>query len=333
MTMLLHALSLVMVVFMGFAAHRASLCTVRAVAEAMQQHRFDVLLSFVRAALWTAAIAGFLALAFTAPHPPILLREPVTWALAGGFLFGVGAAINDGCSLSTLQRLADGDLSMLLTLAGFCIGILAWFGVEAAAVPVSTLKPFWSPWQMPQGWVLAALMALLVWCVVETRALIRSAPRVATWRSLALAPRYSLPAAGAVLGLAGGLLYSVEGAWTYTNYLRGSLASLRGHGPSPAAFHGLLVLALLAGMGLSARQRGGFRPRLQLNGVWRQRLAGGLCMGIGGALLPGGNDTLLLGAIPALSLQGVIAYAALLAGVAAALTVLVAARGDRVASG
>jgi hypothetical protein len=47
----LHLLSLLMVVLMGFAAHRASLCTVRAVADAIHHRRFGMLLSFVRAAL------------------------------------------------------------------------------------------------------------------------------------------------------------------------------------------------------------------------------------------------------------------------------------------
>ena len=92
-------------------------------------------------------------------------------------------------------------------------------------------------------------------------------------------------------------------------------------------------MALLAGMVLSSKLRGGFAPRMQLAGVWRQRLAGGCCMGIGGALLPGGNDTLVLGVIPALSLHGLTAYAALLAGVAIVLSLQDIARTRRVASG
>lgn len=318
MLIALHLLSLAAVAFMGFAAHRASLCTVAAVAEALQQHRFDLLASFGRAALWTAAISGALALAFSAPHPLLMLREPLAWALAGGLLFGVGAAINEGCSLSTLQRLADGDLSMLLTLAGFCLGVLAWFGVEAIA-PVPLLIAFSSPWHTPQGWVFGVLVLLLGWCVFEAIALARRMPPAVRWLELVRTPRYALPIAAAVLGLAGGLLYTVEGAWSYTNFLRGSLDSARGRAAPPMVFHALLVVALLGGMVLSARTRDGFRVRLQLSGLWRKRLAGGFFMGMGGALLPGGNDTLLLGAIPALSLHGLTAYGALLAGVAIVL--------------
>ena len=39
-------------------------------------------------------------------------------ALLGGLTFGVGAAFNEDCSLSTLQRLADSELSMLVTADG-----------------------------------------------------------------------------------------------------------------------------------------------------------------------------------------------------------------------
>src|SRR6266446_9797229 len=35
--------------------------------------------------------------------------------LLGGLTFGVGAAFNEDCSRSTLQRLADSELSMLVT--------------------------------------------------------------------------------------------------------------------------------------------------------------------------------------------------------------------------
>ena len=45
-------------------------------------------------------------------------------------------------------------------------------------------------------------------------------------------------------------------------------------------------------------------------------------MGVGGTLAPGGNDTLLLAAIPTFSLQAVTVYGALLAGVAFTLAAM-----------
>lgn len=42
-------------------------------------------------------------------------------------------------------------------------------------------------------------------------------------------------------------------------------------------------------------------------------------MGAGGALVPGGNETLILVLIPTLSIQAVASYIALLAGIASVL--------------
>lgn len=153
-----------------------------------------------------------------------------------------------------------------------------------------------------------------------------------------LAGRYRLSSAAAVLGIGGGTLYAIQGAWTYTNFLRGEAASWLGAGPAPAAGQALLLAALIAGMLLSSWHRGALRLRLPRLADLPPRLAGGFLMGIGGTLVPGGNDTLLLAAIPTFSLQAIAVFGALLAGVAATLAVMrwkmgtmvpVACSGDR----
>lgn len=50
-----------------------------------------------------------------------------------------------------------------------------------------------------------------------------------------------------------------------------------------------------------------------------KRLLGGTIMGIAATMVPGGNDVLILHALPALSPHAPVAYAALVAGAAAAL--------------
>lgn len=118
-------MALALVMLIGFAAHRASLCTVRAVAEILSSGTAWMLASFLKAAAWAAAIAGALTLLYPSVAIPVLERTPHAAALTGAFVFGIGAAVNGGCSLSTLQRLADGDLSMLATLAAFVSGVVA----------------------------------------------------------------------------------------------------------------------------------------------------------------------------------------------------------------
>lgn len=317
---LLPLLSLTFAMLIGFAAHRASLCTVRAVAEMMSSGTGWMLASFLKAAAWAAAIAGTLLLLYPVAAVPALERTPHAVALAGGFVFGIGAAVNGGCSLSTLQRLADGDLSMLGTLAAFVVGVLAANGL-GAYLGDGTLRHVLSFWLSGHTLVLPLLFLLWLWVLAETIRLWRTSIALAGLRERLVAPAYRLSSAAALLGIAAGLLYSVQGAWSYTNFLRAEAVSWQGAAPAPSALHALLVIAMLAGMLASSRQRRSFA----LSNHWRhwpRRVAGGLLMGIGGALVPGGNDTLLLAAIPAASAWALASYFALIAGVAATLFIM-----------
>lgn len=51
-------LSVWLVFLIGFAAHRASLCTVRAVMQWLDDHKASVLISFIKAAAWSCLLAG-----------------------------------------------------------------------------------------------------------------------------------------------------------------------------------------------------------------------------------------------------------------------------------
>src|SRR5262249_61864254 len=48
------------------------------------------------------------------------------FAVLGGFLFGLGAAINGGCAYSTMARFVGGDGKMLAAIAGFALGGLCF---------------------------------------------------------------------------------------------------------------------------------------------------------------------------------------------------------------
>ena len=325
MQVLLQVLSVALAAWIGYVARRASLCTVRAVGDAIAHRRTGMLLSFVRAALWAAVIGGLLIVSLDLPAPRLPASAAFTGAVAGGLLFGVGAAINGGCSLSTLQRLIDGDCSLLLTVLAFCAGVFAWTRLEAVLGWPSAIVIV-SPWARPGSLQLVLLAALLTWCGREVFLLSRSGELRTLWRKDATNTSYSSALVGALLGVAGGVLYTVQDSWSYTNYLRSAIsASVRAGQAVPTAFHALLVVALLSGMFLASRPRSSV-CLAPLRGVWRARLGGGFLMGIGGAVVPGGNDTLVLASIPALSLQALCAYLALLAGIAVVL--LAKARGS-----
>ena len=81
----------------------------------------------------------------------------------------------------------------------------------------------------------------------------------------------------------------------------------------------LLILAVLAGALLAARARNRLRLRRPTCAAVARCLAGGLLMGTGAALVPGGNDALVLHAAPGLALHAALAYAALVTGVGGTL--------------
>lgn len=319
--MLLSLVSLLCVALIGFASHRASLCNVRAVVELMCCRSAFMLGCMARAMLWMAALASALVWLFDAPTAVVLTQRSLFWAFLGGLLFGVGAAVNGGCSLSSLHRLVNGELGMLLTLGGFAAGVGLWTFFSPAA-PTAALVPAPSPWRQAGPLAPWAPTALAAWALFEARRLWKLARSSAavSWRERLLSPSYHLSVAAILLGLSGGFLYAVEGAWSYTNYLRGTMGHLLGQSPAPTPWHGLLVAALLLGMWLSAAQRRAIalQPPRDLGQALRHLLAG-LLMGAGAALIPGGNDTLLLSSLPTLSLSAASAYGAMLLTIAATL--------------
>ena len=298
---MLVAVSLLLAALVGFAAHRASLCTVRAVAEVLTTRRAYILASFLKTSIW--AIAVSLPLFWLLPENTVEVagyRLGVA-PLAGGFLFGVGAALNGACSFSTLSHLAEGDVSYSMTLAGFVAGV-----TSAGTLP----EPFELTAVRPEGAAVAVLAVALVWTVYEIVRLWRSRARDRELVALLGSHRYRLSSAALLLGVSGGALTTLQGGWTHTSALRSLEAT---------SIHVALIVAVVVGMTLSARQRRAFRVEVRPVSQWLWHLGGGLLMGAGAARIPGGNSWLLLRGIPSLSPHALPAYGAILVGIAAAL--------------
>ena len=87
----------------------------------------------------------------------------------------------------------------------------------------------------------------------------------------------------------------------------------------PAASRNILMLSVLAGMLVSTLQRGSFRLDWRPQRSWLRNIFGGALMGLGAAMVPGGNAALILYAIPSFSLHALPAFAALIVGAGAGL--------------
>jgi hypothetical protein len=303
---------------LGFAAHRASVCTVRAVAEVITSRTGHMLISIGKSMAWVIAVAMPVVLLIPSAGAN-LPGWPLTGAsVLGGFVFGIGAAINGACAYSTMARLVDGEGGMLVTVAALALGILCFvtlvgWGWLDRPVPTPALAG-----SLSQLALLIAL-TLILWCVYEAARLWRTCQAGHGIRELALAPQYRLSSAAMIIGLAGAAIFLLYGSASYTMTVQHLVEGLRGTGSFPAAERCILLLAVMGGMLLSTLQRRSFcldwRPRR----IWLRNICGGLLMGLGVALTPGGNDALVLYGIPALSPHALPAFLALLLGTALGL--------------
>ena len=120
-----------------------------------------------------------------------------------------------------------------------------------------------------------------------------------------------------VIGVTFVILFVAVGAWNYTDYL----AETARHMAMRGADRGLLLTALFAGALLGGWTAGRIRPSLPTASAIVRCLVGGLLLGLGGSLVPGANDGLLLLGLPLLYSHAWLAFASMLAAIAGALLV------------
>ncbi|MFZ5692757.1 MAG: YeeE/YedE thiosulfate transporter family protein [Pseudomonadota bacterium] len=311
----------ILAAILGFAAHRASICTVRAVAEFTHSGTGYMFASIMKSALWVFAVT--LPVFLVAPQTAAGLTgwQLTFTAMFGGLLFGIGAGLNGACAYATMARMIDGEIGMLLTVVGFALGVLAFVALISSGTIV---RPAPAPSHLSDAlrvapYLVAVLSALGLY---EAIRLWRSRPPGATLRSLVCARAYTLSAAAMLMGLAGGLILLLFGSAGYTTTFQQVIEAHAGTRPMPPYGRWIVLGAVLFGMFASTWQRGSFRidwrPRLS----WLRNIFGGILMGLGCALLPGGNDALILYGIPGLSPHAIPAYAALLLGIVVALVTM-----------
>lgn len=310
--------SCVLAAVLGFAAHRASVCTVRAVAELTHSRTGYMLASIGKSAMWVFAIT--IPVFFLMPQSLVGVGgwQLTLSAVLGGFLFGVGSGVNGACAYATMARMVDGEVGMLLTVGGFVLGVLAFVGLVGLDL---VGRPVAAPALVPAAMVVLPYVGviLLLWAIYETARLWRSRPAGATLRSLVLAPQYRLSTAALLIGLAAGAIFLMFGSPGYTTTVQQMIEASIGSRPWPPSGRWIVLGAVLFGMLVSTLQRQSFRIDGRPRWSWLRNICGGVLMGFGTALLPGGNDALVLYGIPSLSPHAWPAYGALILGIFAAL--------------
>ena len=292
--MAIDALLLLLTFALGVALARVSLCAVAALQQLIMARHYDGLLRLLLAT--SGAGVTLLLLAGLAPGRVLLPGEVATHAgaITGGLLLGFGALINGGCYLGSVLYLGSGNLNFLLTLVGIAGGEFAGSLATGMASPAAASLRM----SMGPAWIAGMAGFLLIILLVLFRARRRE-------RWLAV---------GA--GLLAGLVYSRHPGWSYGTVLD-SIAHGRYGAMSWAA--NLSALLLFAGAASGALYAGRFTLQWPTVARSLRCLAGGTIMGLGAARIPGGNDLLLLWAIPGLTLYGALAYGSMLFVIAAGL--------------
>jgi len=315
---ILSVVSCLFAALLGFAAHRASICTVRAVSEVMSARTGFMLVSIFKSALWVIALTL-----------PFIWLAPATasgisgWTLTGaavlgGFTFGTGAALNGACAYSTMARLMDGEVRMVLSIGGFAVGILVFVLLVDSHW---LMRPVRTPALIGTlaAWSYAVAAALLAFMAYEIARLWRHRAKDEGVMRIVCAKQYRLSSAALLIGLSSSIIFLLIGSPGYTITMQNMVESAIGLRVAPPPERWVLLVAVLAGMLISTLERGSFRidwrPRLG----WLRNVAGGILMGLGTAMLPGGNDALILYGIPTLSPHALPSYLALVIGAAAGL--------------
>jgi hypothetical protein len=217
--------------------------------------------------------------------------------VAGALLLAAGALVNDACLLGTLARLSQGEVRFLAVPAGLALGFALLLATEVPPVP---LRP-----------------NLFVQPAIPAVALVLASAALATFGWLALGRagdtgspgRWRLRTSMLVLGGAGALLFVLTPGWTYSEAVRQSVLELGSTMPEALTLAAILTgAATFAGAITAGLRSGQFHFQRPAVGPVLRSVAGGALMAVGAAYVPGGNDHLLLWAVPGGSVSGLVAY-------------------------
>ena len=291
---------------MGFAIQRGATCVVAAVDEWTTQRRTTRLRALVEAALWVgggllaARAAGLL------PHAPGG-HALSGWTVAGAALLGVGAWVNRACVFGAIARLGTGEWAYVATPFGFYAGCASLPRLMGMPLPAEA-----SPvWRAPAAPLLAAFAAFAAW---------RLFTGLRAWRRRSLS--WTPHAATTVIGLAFLAMLLLVGAWAYTD----ALADLAQGMTMGLAARLALFACLLGGALLGGWRAGRWSRALPPPSAWARCFAGGLLMGWGSGLIPGGNDGLILLGLPLGWPYAWVAFGVMVAGVALAMRLSASSR-------
>jgi uncharacterized membrane protein YedE/YeeE len=290
-------LVLVLIFAAGYATQRGSVCAVAAIEEWVLERRGDRFVAFLlcaSCALFVMSVAALIGQNTISFHRGSSL--PLLSA-AGGVILGAGVWLNGRCAFGTVAKLGSGDLPRLGTLLGFLAGVVLSLQARPEPPPVTSVSPLA---RVPPLLIVLAAGAISAALAFWLRRAASIRTQAGTWSPLKTM---------LLIGGVNGVLMVLAMSWPYTHLLMDLAASRNVDLMLRIAMSLVFVLGAFAAA-VAARR---FRPNLGTRDAWLRALAGGVLMGFGATLVPGGNDAMLLKGLPLLLPSYVIAYAAMVA--------------------
>ena len=273
---------------LGFALNYGSICTVIATRELVSEKRPAQFIALAECAVWAALAYAIL------ETSPTMQRgwSPLGYLIPAAILLGVGTYVNGSCVFGSVGHFGNGEIAFGFTFLGIAAGfyIVPLFGLLPDQPAITASLP------LGPGLLAIALLAILA---LRLGVSLKSK---SNFRRLTLSM-------GAI-GITSAILAVLAPQFSITTSV-GSIVSI----PVAGA---VISVCMFGGSLVSARFR---RRRFRLKwptikGIARRTL-GGILMGLGALLIPGGNETLLMIGFPMGAWQAALAYVLLVASLAA----------------
>lgn len=283
---------------MGYAIQRGATCMVAAVDEVLTKRSAWRFLGLAEAGVWVAG--GVLLWRMLGGHETLPIGYPATIAtVAGGLLLGLGAFVTRACVFGAIARFGSGEWAYVLTPIGFYLGCVTIWPLIGKFPDMRVASPLFDA-----SWLLLPFAIFVAWRGVEA---------VRAGRARMLAAHVWTPhRATAVIGIVFAISLIAIGPWAYT-YALLSLAQGRTDGVIVKL---VLLVMLFAGALVGGWTAGRLKLRAPTPEAVIRCLGGGVLMGWGSLLIPGGNDELLLVGIPLLQPYAWVAVASMAVAIA-----------------
>ena len=202
---------------------------------------------------------------------------------------------------------------MIITILGFCIGIKGLSFFLPAPLLIKTKPAVLTAATSYLSIIFVCLFLMLF--ILELYSFSASGISDNTFKGPLFFKNLKYSVFSLLIGLTGGGLYLLYGNWTYTSILKDLILTIEKPYDHFKLFYLYLFLAVFLWMLISAIIKKSIKIKFKSESNFTAHIIGGILMGAGVVLIPGGNDILILNSLPGLSFHAFPAFCSILVGI------------------